>query len=308
MEGNYKQDEVITGARNRMGKKDTSISVIVPFYEDRGHIRGCIEALLSQDYPQQKYEVIMVDNNSTNGLVEIVKQYPRVKLLSEMKQGAYAARNRGIGEAAGEIVAFTDADCLPDRAWLRCIEGAMFDAQVRIVLGKREYASPSLGLSMLAEYEAEKINYVCDSYDKHIYYGYTNNMAVRRSLFDQCGLFLEMARGADSIFVRRVVDQFDCKSVLYVPDVRVRHMEMNRIWDYYQKRVIYGQSYERYRKVRSARALSNVERILIFRRTIQKNRYFVPATLLLALLLAIGAAHFDLGRLRARVKMAPLFY
>jgi len=177
----------------------------------------------------------------------------------------------------------------------------MLDTEVGIVLGKREYVSPSLGLSMLAEYEAEKINHVCASSDKHIYYGYTNNMAVRRTLFDRCGLFLEMARGADSIFVRQVTDQFDCESVRYVPGIRVRHMEMTRIWDYYRKRVIYGKSYERYRKVRSSRALSNAERTRIFRRTIQENGYSLPASLLFALLLVIGAVHFDLGRLSARL-------
>lgn len=299
MEGDSEKDEAMAGARKGMSKKDTSISVVVPFYEDRRHIRGCVDALLSQDYPEQKYEVIMIDNNSTDGSVEIVKKYPSVKLLAETKQGAYAARNRGIGEATGDIIAFTDADCLPDSAWLGSIEEAMFDTGVRIVLGKREYASSSLVLSMLGEYEAEKINQVCASSDKHIYYGYTNNMAVRRTAFDQCGLFVEMARGADSIFVRQVVDQFDCESVSYVPDVRVRHMEINRLRDYYRKRIIYGRSYERYRKVRSARALSSVERILIFRKTIQKSRYSLAASLLFALFLGIGAVHFDLGRLSA---------
>jgi glycosyltransferase involved in cell wall biosynthesis len=283
-----------------MGKQDSSISVVVPFYQDRQHIRGCIDALLSQDYPQQRFEVILVDNNSTDGSADIVKQCPAVKLLSETKQGAYAARNLGIREATGEIIAFIDVDCLPDPAWLHRIQEAMSDAEVLLVLGKREYASPSPALSMLAEYEAEKINYVCAGSDKQIYYGYTNNMAVRRTLFDRCGLFLEMARGADSIFVRTVVDYFDFEYVRYVPGVRVRHMEIGRIRDYYQKRVIYGRSYEGYRKVRSARSLSYAERTLIFRRTIQKKGYSLPASLLFALLLVIGAVNFDLGRLSAR--------
>lgn len=289
------------GGTKEDAKKDARISVIVPFYEDRQHIQGCIDALLSQDYPRREYEVILIDNNSTDGSAEIVKQCPPVKLLSESKQGAYSARNRGIGEAVGEIIASTDADCLPDRTWLDRIQETMSDTAVGIVLGKREYASPSLGLSMLAEYEAEKINHVCASSDKHIYYGYTNNMAVRRTLFARCGSFLEMARGADSIFVRRVVDHFDCASVRYVPDIRVRHMEMNRIWDYYRKHVIYGKSYERYRKVTSARAINNAERTRIFRKTIQKNGYSLPASLLFALLLAIGAVHFNLGRLSGRL-------
>jgi glycosyltransferase involved in cell wall biosynthesis len=283
-----------------MGKQEAGISVVVPFFEDRRYIGRCVDALLSQDYPQQRVEVFMIDNNSTDGSAEIVRQAPGVKLLSETKQGAYAARNRGIREATGEIIAFTDADCLPGSTWLRCIHRAMSDTDARIVLGKREYASSSLGISMLAEYEAEKIDYVCAGSDKQIYYGYTNNMAVRRTLFDQFGLFPEMARGADTVFVRKVVDHFDCESVRYSPDVLVRHMEINHIWNYYQKRAIYGKSYERYRKVRSARSLSYAERTLIMRRTIKKNAYSLPRILLFSLLLAIGSVCFDLGRLSGR--------
>ena len=71
-----------------MTKKNLKISVIVPFYRDRRYIRDCINALISQNYPQQNYEIIMIDNNSKDGSAEIVKKYPQVKLLSETKQGA----------------------------------------------------------------------------------------------------------------------------------------------------------------------------------------------------------------------------
>ena len=63
------------------------ISVIVPFYNEEGYVEQCVQALLSQDYPKERYEVILVDNNSSDRSAEIVRRYPGIKLLSEGLQG-----------------------------------------------------------------------------------------------------------------------------------------------------------------------------------------------------------------------------
>ncbi len=93
------------------------ISVIVLFYNAERYIAGCIEGLLSQSYPLEQYEILMVDNNSMDASAKIVKKYTCIKLVSEGKQGAYAARNRGLQEAKGGIIVFTDPDCVPFSNW-----------------------------------------------------------------------------------------------------------------------------------------------------------------------------------------------
>lgn len=94
------------------------VSVVVPVYNDEGRIATCVEALLAQTYPRDRYEVIVVDNGSTDGSYAAVKPYP-VKLLSETQtQGSFAARNLGLREARGTIFAFTDSDCTPSPQWL----------------------------------------------------------------------------------------------------------------------------------------------------------------------------------------------
>jgi glycosyltransferase involved in cell wall biosynthesis len=256
---------------------------------------------MTQRFPQEQFEVIMVDNNSRDGSVEIVKQFSRIKLISEKKQGSYAARNKGLLMAKGAIVAFTDADCCPDPDWLASIEQAMQDQGTNIVLGKRNYASGSLLLQLLGAYETEKIRQICAGYDHAAYYGYTNNMAARRILFDLCGCFLEIPRGADSLFVRTVVDRFGCKGVRFDNQVCIRHLEMNTIRDYYRKRIIYGQSYEKYRKIRNARSLSNYERFQIFRTLTISQGCSSRDSLCLAVLLFIGLIHFDFGRQLTRL-------
>src|SRR5262249_3385794 len=97
------------------------ISVIVPFYNAERYIQDCIRGLLAQNFPENAYEIIMVDNNSTDASTSIVKQQPHITLLTEQKQGAYAARNRGLTAARGSVIAFTDPDCVPDPHWLQQI-------------------------------------------------------------------------------------------------------------------------------------------------------------------------------------------
>lgn len=94
------------------------VSVIVPVYNGEATINRCIESLLAQDYPKERYEIIVVDNNSTDKTIELVRQYP-VLVLEESKQGPAAARNRGLTCARGEIVAFIDADSFAEAQWLR---------------------------------------------------------------------------------------------------------------------------------------------------------------------------------------------
>lgn len=89
-------------------------SVIVPFWNAGRYVRRCIESLLSQSLPQSEYELLFIDNNSTDGSDQVVAAFPAVRLLREAKQGSYAARNRGLAEARGEILVFTDPDCAVD--------------------------------------------------------------------------------------------------------------------------------------------------------------------------------------------------
>ncbi|HLF86503.1 MAG TPA: glycosyltransferase, partial [Nitrospiria bacterium] len=94
------------------------VSVIVPVYNNQESIKKCIEALLGQDYPNNGYEVIVVDDGSDDGTAGVVKAYP-LKYIYQKNQGPAAARNRGAGEAKGDIILFTDSDCVPDPDWIR---------------------------------------------------------------------------------------------------------------------------------------------------------------------------------------------
>lgn len=109
------------------------VSIIVPVYNGASVIRANIESLLNQTYPIDRYEIIIVDNGSTDETAAIARSYPRVVVCEESTiQGSYAARNKALEIARGEIIAFTDVDCIAHQAWIeegvRCLVEQNADA------------------------------------------------------------------------------------------------------------------------------------------------------------------------------------
>jgi glycosyltransferase involved in cell wall biosynthesis len=92
------------------------ISVVICAYEAERTMRACLESLRELRYPN--YEVIIVNDGSQDGTLPIVQQFPEFRLISQANGGLSVARNVGIEAATGEIVAFTDSDCVVDPDWL----------------------------------------------------------------------------------------------------------------------------------------------------------------------------------------------
>jgi glycosyltransferase involved in cell wall biosynthesis len=108
------------------GPSPPLVSVIVPVLNGEETIRDCLVSVLETDYPPERREILVVDNGSTDRTPEIIKVLP-VSYLREERRGAAAARNKGIGASTGEILAFTDADCVVTRGWLRELVGGLAD-------------------------------------------------------------------------------------------------------------------------------------------------------------------------------------
>ena len=277
------------------------ISVVVPFHNVEAYIGACLEALVSLEYPRDRYEIILVSNNSTDGSADVVRRYPCVRLLSESTPGAYAARNRGIAAASGEIVAFTDSDCAPRPDWLARIADAMQAPRVQLVQGSQRFARESPALALLSDYESAKAEYVFSSGRPEIYYAYTNNMAVRRSALERVaragrGPFAELLRGGDVVFMHDVIREYSCAAIRYRDDIRVRHLEITSASEWFRKMRIYGESYRGYRRIVETRPLDTRERLRIFRAASTKGRYSPSTSAFLLGLLAVGAGAYELGR------------
>jgi glycosyltransferase involved in cell wall biosynthesis len=202
------------------------VSVVVPVFNDAAGIRRALQSRAGQAYPPKAYEIIVADNGSTDETRRVVRQFQEedgdlVRLAVEDQiQSSYAARNKGIQTAKGEIVAFTDADCVPAAEWLR--EG--IDA---IVQGDAGFAAGQVKMTFQGEqpnlweyYDARKLKQL--SYVTDAGFGATANLFVRRSLFDKYGLFRDdLQSGGDYEFGRRLTTSGE--KLVYAHDAVVCH-------------------------------------------------------------------------------------
>jgi glycosyltransferase involved in cell wall biosynthesis len=275
------------------------VSIVVPLYNEERWIDECVRALSAQDYPEDLYEILVIDNNSTDSSAARVAAYPRVRLLREPEQGDFAARNRGIVESRGEILAFTDADTAPHPDWLRTIAANMKDG-VNLLVGRLQFGGQSRLLELLEAYEAEKGKFVFSAGIPSIYFGYTCNMAVSRTLFDRAGLFPPVFRNADVVLVRRTVDELSPSALAFCDAMRVRRLEVPSVRHYYRKQMTYGRDFPRYQKLAGARTLDVKQRFKVFGRTVRRNQLGLLDTVRLLAVLAVGAVSYDVAKRRGR--------
>jgi len=278
------------------------ISVIVPMCNAEPYLAACLDALISQQYPTGDCEILLVDNGSTDRSVEIARRYERVTVLAEPGHGAYAARNRGIRSARGDVLAFTDADCAPDRSWLAAIAAAMAaDAGLELLCGCRLPGRASPLLASLLAYENAKDAFVLNGADPELYYGYTSNMAVRRSAFERLGVFLELERGADALFVRRLAAERSCAAICYVSRAIVTHLELDRLAVYYKKMFLYGLHRRRNNSILRSRPLTHRERMAVYRQIVALGDYSAVRAVLLLAALGVGSLAWHAGTASAHV-------
>jgi len=194
-----------------------SVSVIVPVYNARGVIGRLIGSLQRQEYPAERTEIILVDNGSTDGTREVMMRHaaagpgtaarrPRIRCLSETaRQGSYAARNTGIRRAEGEVLAFVDADCWADPAWLREGVGRLLQGRLDRVAGVVRFATSRR--PNICEIYDSVIEFRQDEYAADGWSG-AGNLFARRGLFDEIGLWdEELISGGDYEFGVRATKQ-----------------------------------------------------------------------------------------------------
>lgn len=181
-------------------------SVIIPVLNDHDALARCLEALSQQTYPASNYEVVVVDNGSHIYPIDVTVPYSNVRLVKEVKRGSYAARNRGIREARGNIIAFTDADCIPHPDWLR--------AGIRCLLAT-EHCGMAGGQIQLTVEDSESPT-PCELYDKLKYldqqravtrghYAATANLFTSKAVVNDVGPFREeLLSGGDNEWGKRV--------------------------------------------------------------------------------------------------------
>lgn len=114
------------------------ISVIIPVYNAKETIKECLLSLESQTLSRDKYEIITVDDGSTDDTAEIIKRFNKVKYIYQKNSGPAVARNNGVKHSAGDIILFTDSDCEVFNNWIEEMIKPFSDPPVAGVKGAYE--------------------------------------------------------------------------------------------------------------------------------------------------------------------------
>lgn len=214
------------------------VSVVVPAYNEHFNIANCIEALLAQDYPADRLEIIIVDNNSTDDTADIVRKYPVTLLHERDIQTPAASRNRGIRHAQGEIVAFTDADCIPEPDWLSHMVAPFSDSQVVGVAG---VMIPTIREGLISEFMVAA-DPVRNRESEGIWYIITANFACRHAALLSAGLFRSRLFTAEDVDLGFRLQMNGYGRIVGAPQGVVKHPFANtweELWERFRR---YGYS------------------------------------------------------------------
>jgi glycosyltransferase involved in cell wall biosynthesis len=188
------------------------ISVVIAAFNEEERIRRCLQAVGNQTFPRDKYEILVIDNNSTDNTSELAKEFGANVIFYDKKQGAVVAKQFGVENARGEIVAITDADSFPHKDWLENIDKIMQDKNIKCTGGT--VFSTEGELAKLAFILYDFFARLNQMFGISLIWG--PNMAIRKSAFMEVGGFDTKLRTSDDWeFVLRIQKKFGICSTLY---------------------------------------------------------------------------------------------
>jgi glycosyltransferase involved in cell wall biosynthesis len=218
------------------------ISVIVPVFNDAERLALCLEGLERQTYPKDRYEVIVVDNGSAESVQPVVARFWQAVAAHESLPGSYAARNTGIALAKGDLLAFTDADCVPSRDWLeKGVATLLRPPQCGLVAGRVDIVVRNPDHPTAVELYEARTALRQREYVEVGGFGATANLFTFREVFDRVGLFdAAVKSGGDIEWGQRVSSQG--YRLIYTDEARVAHPARHSFGQLYRRvaRVIGG--------------------------------------------------------------------
>jgi glycosyltransferase involved in cell wall biosynthesis len=219
-----------------MENEGLRISVIVPVYNRAEFIPQLIHALLKQTY---RSEIIIVDDGSTDNTAEIAKGYP-VKYVYQENKGPASARNHGARESKGDILVFTDSDCIPYENWIEKLIRGFSEDNIGAVAGSYSITNPE---SILATciHEEIKLRHERLKMKKYVRAFGSYNVAIRRDVFFNVGGFNEeyrFASGEDNDLSYKILKSG--YKILFKDDALVAHNHTEKLWRYLKEQYRHG--------------------------------------------------------------------
>jgi len=236
------------------------ISIIVPTFDRQAALPACVQALTQQDYPADRFEIIIVDDGSPVPVVVRDHALPhdmRLTVVWQPNAGPAAARNTGAGRARGDILAFTDDDCMPSPQWLGSLADSVTDAPTGLVGGRTINGLTGNRYSEASQAIVDEAYAYFLSRQSDLRFFASNNMAVSAQLFRESGGFDPAFRTSeDRDFCDRWIRRGH--ALVYAPDAVVCHSHDLTLQSYCRQHFNYGRGAHRFHRARAQRSRSRM--------------------------------------------------
>jgi len=218
-------------------------SVVVIVYNAQKTLKSCLDSLMALDFPKNQYEILVVDNHSTDGTKNIILQYP-VTYLFEPNRGRGWARNKGVKAARGEFVAFTDADCIATSDWLKnLLEGFKDSEEVAICGGKIIAFRQQTAFEKYVEQKGilDQEKGIKGDNPQDLPRAVTANAAFRRSIFEKAGYFDEELITSEDTEISWRISLLGYE-IKYVPQATIYHQHTKTLADFCRHHFDFGRA------------------------------------------------------------------
>ena len=222
------------------------VSVILCTYNRGEMLRECLDSILSQEYPKKEYELIVVNDGSTDNTEDILKKYEekalcKFKWTSQKNSGLRVSRNKGIKSAKGEIICFTDDDCIADKTWIKNIVNGYESEAIGGVGGKIISHNAK---NVIDKYADEKKFLTQEKFFDPILGG---NISHRKDVIEKTGFLDESFMScADVDYGIRV--RLNGFKISYAPKAIIYHKHHTTLEGLIKQQRTYGRGYARMHK------------------------------------------------------------
>jgi glycosyltransferase involved in cell wall biosynthesis len=238
-----------------MENKPPFFSIIVPTYNRPAQLKSCLQSLSQLDYPNDRYEVIVVDDGSEeppDGVVSAFLEKININLFTQRNLGPASARNKGAAHAKGTFLAFTDDDCLPAPDWIKKIADRFKNTPDHLIGGLIVNALPDNPYSTASQLLIDYLYSYYNADHNRARFFTSNNIAVSSELFRAVG-------GFNTVFTRSAgEDRAFCYSWLhhgykasYAPEAVIYHFNVQSFRAFWRQHFHYGRGAYSFHRARS---------------------------------------------------------
>lgn len=216
-------ERCVTAARGLttlMHHHNPKVSIIVPVYNGARLLPLCLRSIMEQRY--QRYEVIVVDNHSTDATKQIIEHFQKkhhaVTYAYEPYRSRGAARNKGIEQVTGDIILMTDSDCIVSQHWIESLIAPIINEDENIVMGSQYDIVKNFWTRLIQQQQQSHMQHY--RMGKYIAFLDTKNVAITTMLAKKIMFNAAIKNSEDFEFLLRIRDKY---KIRFLPDCKVGH-------------------------------------------------------------------------------------